>query len=70
MIQEKLFMAKRVRLTFSNEVKQIIQAQVVEFELVCDFEDCRKTFYDTWPTTVYCSDECQQKAKYRRWQKR
>jgi hypothetical protein len=62
--------AMRIRITFSNAMKQVIQAAKVEFERVCDFEDCRKLFYADWPTTGYCSDECQRRAKYRRWQTR
>jgi hypothetical protein len=60
--------AMRVRLTFSNEMKQVIQAAKVEFERTCAFYDCAKTFYSDWPTADYCCVECQAKAKYRRWQ--
>jgi hypothetical protein len=55
--------AMRVELTFSNGMKQTMEAQKVLFVLPCHFENCdRGEFKSPDPRQKYCDYKCSTKA--------
>lgn len=63
--------AMHIEVTLPNGVKQEMEVQAVVFLPPCKNPECTKERFRTPdPRKEYCSYECQERAKYRRWQTR
>lgn len=61
----------RIELTLPDGTKQEMQVAAVVFIYHCKNSECvKKQFRTVDPRKEYCSYECQERAKYRRWQTR
>lgn len=71
MTTEVAAMTLRIEVTFSNGMKQELEIASVVFLRECKNQECLlKNFRTPDPRKAYCSYECQERAKYRRWQTR